>query len=118
MNPLTVSVTYRQWCCHFLKNNLLSHKLTRDDYIPVSHELIFLLLFQALNVAKISSAGIICVIIIAEGAEIVQWLERGTRDQKVVGSNPCRSGGENFLIQGQLSVLTLISVSVPPLLPQ
>ena len=21
MNPLTVSVTYRQWCCHFLKNN-------------------------------------------------------------------------------------------------
>ena len=23
MNPLTVSVTYRQWCCHFLKNNFI-----------------------------------------------------------------------------------------------
>ena len=27
------------------------------------------------------------------GAGIAQWLERRTRDRKVVGSNPCRSGG-------------------------
>ena len=30
------------------------------------------------------------------GAEIAQWLERRTRDQKVVGSNPCRSSGIIF----------------------
>ena len=27
---------------------------------------------------------------------IVQWLERLTHDRKVVGSNPCRSGGRVF----------------------
>ena len=27
------------------------------------------------------------------GAGIAQWLERRTRDRKVAGSNPCRSGG-------------------------
>ena len=45
------------------------------------------------------------------------WFERRTvaRDQKVVaGSNPCWSGGTNFLLQGQPFVLTLISVFVPP----
>ena len=48
------------------------------------------------------------------GAGIAQWLERRTRDWKLVGLNPCRSGGRNFLLQGWLSVLTLISVSFPP----
>ena len=45
-----------------------------------------------------------------KGAGIAQWLERRTRDWKVAGSNPCWNGGRIFL----LSVLTLISVSVPP----
>ena len=49
-----------------------------------------------------------------EQAGIAQWLERRTRDRKVAGSNLCWSGGRIFLLQGQLSVLTLISVSVPP----
>ena len=30
------------------------------------------------------------------GAGIAQWLERRTRDWKVAGSNPCRSGGSIF----------------------
>ena len=30
-------------------------------------------------------------------AGIAQWLEHQTHDQKVVGSNPCRSGGRIFL---------------------
>ena len=33
------------------------------------------------------------------GAGIAQWLERQTRDRKVAGSNPCRSGRGNFLLQ-------------------
>ena len=32
----------------------------------------------------------------AWGAGIAQWLERRTRDWKVAGSNPCRSGGRIF----------------------
>ena len=48
------------------------------------------------------------------GAGIDQWLERLSRDQKVAGSNPLHERWENFLLQGRLSVLTLISVSVPP----
>ena len=32
----------------------------------------------------------------AVGAGIAQWLERRTRDRKVAGSNPCRSGGRIF----------------------
>ena len=52
------------------------------------------------------------------GAGIAQWLERRTRDRKVWGSSPGRSGGIFFFfffsLQGQLSVLTLIPVSVPP----
>ena len=49
------------------------------------------------------------------GAGIAQWLERRTRDRKVPGSSPGGSERrENFLLKGQLSVLTLISVSVPP----
>ena len=36
-------------------------------------------------------------------------------DRKVAGSNPCtEERRENFLLQGPFSVLTLISVSVPP----
>ena len=30
------------------------------------------------------------------GADVAQWLERQTCDQKVVGSNPCWSSGRNF----------------------
>ena len=30
------------------------------------------------------------------GAGIAQWLERRTRDRKIAGSNPCRSGGRIF----------------------
>ena len=30
------------------------------------------------------------------GSGIAQWLERRTRDWKVVGSNPCKSGGRIF----------------------
>ena len=48
------------------------------------------------------------------GAGIAPWLERRTRDWKVAGSNPCWSGGRIFFSKGQLSVLTLILVSVPP----
>ena len=44
------------------------------------------------------------------GAGIAQCLERRTHDQKVAGSSP----GRNFRPLGQLSVLTLTSVSVPP----
>ena len=46
-------------------------------------------------------------------AGIAHWLECPTPDQKVAGSSPCRSGGGIFLLQGQLSLLSLISVSVP-----
>ena len=48
------------------------------------------------------------------GAGIAQWLECRTRDRKVAGSDPCRSSGRIFFLHGQLSVLTVISVSVPP----
>ena len=33
---------------------------------------------------------------VCTGARIAQWLERRTRDRKVAGSNPCRSGGRIF----------------------
>ena len=48
-------------------------------------------------------------------AGIAQWLERRTRDRKQswVRVFPLERL-ENVLLQGQLSVLTLISVSVPP----
>ena len=48
-----------------------------------------------------------------EGAGIAQWLERLTRD-KVRGFESLLERRENFLLQGRLSVLILISVSVPP----
>ena len=50
------------------------------------------------------------------GAGIAQWLERRTRDRtEGPGSVESRQERrENFLLQGQLSVLTLIWVSVPP----
>ena len=37
-----------------------------------------------------------CVFLCMWGAGIVQWLERQSRDWKVAGSNPCRSGGRIF----------------------
>ena len=45
------------------------------------------------------------------GAGVAQWLERWACDRKVTGFKERR---ENFLLQGQLSVLTCISVSVHP----
>ena len=42
-------------------------------------------------------------------AGIAQWLQRRTRDGKVAASSPQRW---NFLLRGQLCILTLISVSV------
>ena len=41
------------------------------------------------------------------GGRIAQWLKRRSCDEKVEGSSPRRS-------EGEFSVLTLISVSVPP----
>ena len=43
------------------------------------------------------------------GAGIAQWLERRTRDRI-----PAEAAGLKKKLQGQLSVLTLISVSIPP----
>ena len=48
------------------------------------------------------------------GAGIAQWLECRTRDWKVASSNPRRGGGRIFFSRVRLSVLTLISVPVPP----
>ena len=45
------------------------------------------------------------------GAGVAQWLERWACDRKVTGFKERR---DNFLFQGQLSVLTRISVSVHP----
>ena len=50
-----------------------------------------------------------------ERREIAQWSEG--RDERSRAPSPGRSGGRTFfcfLLRGQLSVLTLISVSVPP----
>ena len=49
-----------------------------------------------------------------DGAGIAQWLEHRTRDRKVLGSRPGRSGGRIVFSRVYLSVVTLISVSVPP----
>ena len=53
--------------------------------------------------------------LLSSGAGIAQWLERRARDRKVAGSSPDRTGGKLFFLfflQGQLSVLNHISVSV------
>ena len=52
--------------------------------------------------------------VLMTGTGIAQWLARRTRDWKVAGSNPLQERRENVLLQGRLSVLTLISLSVPP----
>ena len=46
------------------------------------------------------------------GAGRAQWLECRTRDRKVSGSNPGRSGGRMFLFRVNF-LRCLISVSVP-----
>ena len=46
------------------------------------------------------------------------FIERRTRDRKVVSSNPGRNGGKSFLLQISLSVLTLILCPFHPVLPQ
>ena len=45
---------------------------------------------------------------------IAQWLERQTHDLKGCGFESLLEQRENFHLQGRLSVLTLILVSVPP----
>ena len=52
------------------------------------------------------------------GAGIACWLERRTRDRKVASSISARGGEENFLLQSQLCVLTLIRCAFHPVLPQ
>ena len=48
-------------------------------------------------------------------AGIAQWLERLTRDEKVPGSSPRRSGDRIiFLLHCQLSVLTHFGIRSPP----
>ena len=42
------------------------------------------------------------------GAGIAQWLEHRTRDRKVEGFQSQQERRDNFLLQGHLSVLTLI----------
>ena len=46
------------------------------------------------------------------GAGIAQWLKRRTRDRNIPGFESPQEQREKFLLQGQLFVLTLISVSV------
>ena len=48
------------------------------------------------------------------GAGRAWWLERRTRDRKVAGSNPDRSGGRIFFFQSSLCVLTLIRCPFHP----
>ena len=55
---------------------------------------------------------------VCTGAGIAQWLERRARDRKVVGSNPCRSGGRFFFFQGQLSVFSNFGIRSTPVLLQ
>ena len=50
------------------------------------------------------------VVIVSGDSSVV---ERWNRDRKVAGSSP-RGRGSRIFLRGQLSVLTLISVSVPP----
>ena len=47
-----------------------------------------------------------------------QWLERRIRDQKVVGSNPCRSGGRIFFSRVNFLCWLLFRYPVHPVLPQ
>ena len=86
--------------------NMINRLCTRHKYNHYSHP--WLLVYNVLV-----NVNAICTCMWTE-AGIAQWLEHRTRDRKVAGSNPCWSGGRIFLLQGQLSVLTLISVSVPP----
>ena len=48
------------------------------------------------------------------GAGIAQWLSAELVIERSRVRNPCWNGGRIFFSQGRLSVLTLISVSVPP----
>ena len=53
------------------------------------------------------------------GSGVAQWLECHIRDWKVSrGFEPLQEQQENFLLQGRLSVLTLILASIPPLVLQ
>ena len=58
----------------------------------------------------------ICDYALHRGPGIAQWLERRTRDRKVAGSSPGRSGEWIFLLRSQLpqNLMILISVSVQP----
>ena len=45
---------------------------------------------------------------------MAQWLERRTHDRKVVGVSIRKERRDKYFLQGQLSVLILTAVSVPP----
>ena len=52
------------------------------------------------------------------GAGIAQWLEHRTCDQKVVGSNPCRSGGINFFSRSAFCADSYFGIRSTPVLRQ
>ena len=83
------------------------------SYTHVPRHPIVAMCFLALPVhnRKIKSTFLINM-----GVGIAQWLERRTRDWKVAGSNPRRSGGRIFFSRVDFSshALTLISAPVPP----
>ena len=82
------------------------------------------LLFSSNSVLTIRSGGMMLLLLfvwvpvcsftmfsVYRGVGIAQWLERQTHGH---GFESWQEQRDNFLLQGQLSVLTLISVSVPP----
>ena len=62
--------------------------------------------------AKACACTLVCLH--RETTGVAQWLERRTLDRKVTGSSPSSSGVQKILLRGQLSLLTLISVTAPP----
>ena len=69
---------------------------------------------QVVRCSNVASPVVLCVQTYgAIGEGIAQWLERQTRDRKVPGSSPSRSGGR--ILFSRVSFLCwLILVSVPP----
>ena len=66
--------------------------ISRTVSVDVKHH-VYLLTYYAM---KPSSVCPLSVLSTTWGAGIAQWLERRTRDRKVPGSNPARSGGRIF----------------------
>ena len=51
------------------------------------------------------------------GAGMAQWLERQTRDRKVVGSNPCRNSGRIFFSRVNF-LCSYFGIRSTPVLPR